>query len=67
MKMASFPNMKGREGKEDNFIFEGKQAFVDGKPNQQGYYGRYCVNYLKKCEDCKWYETLRCRDGQLKG
>ena len=65
--MASFPNQKGVEGKEDFFIFEGKQAIVPGKEIEQGYYGRYCSNYPAKCEDCKWGGTVRCRDGQLKG
>lgn len=55
--MAAFPNQKGMEGKEDNFIFNGKY----------GYYGRYCENYLKKCETCKFYQNLRCREGQVKG
>ena len=48
---------RGKENKDDNFIYEG----------ERGYYGRKCVNYLTKCEDCKWHDNYRCREGMVKG
>lgn len=43
--------------KEDNFEFSGEES----------YYGRLCKNYGEKCEECKWQDTYRCRNGALRG
>ena len=43
--------------KKDYFVFSG----------EHDYYGRVCENYGKKCEECKWDGTNRCRDGTVRG